>query len=171
MSRFLKVFYTELALKEPIIPTWAHPTAPGALCAARLEPDFRLHSQSHGYSDPISVDQLLTPIQTKDGQILEAPRRLLIECPHWVCRNIIALRILHAWSKEPPWPMRGTPVALTIFLPLAEMNNKKSIAHFVEKVRIFLSILFLLLIYFLMKIDLIFTAGTARQRSEQSVCE
>lgn len=65
---------------------------------------------------------------------MEAPRRLVIECAHWVGRNYLALRILHAWAKEPPWPLRGTPVAVAILLPLAEMNNKKSIAHYVEKV-------------------------------------
>lgn len=63
LSRYLKILYTELALKEPIVPQWAHPTAPGALCPARLEPDFRLHPQSHGFSDCLSVEQLLTPIQ------------------------------------------------------------------------------------------------------------
>lgn len=74
-------------------------------------------------------------LQTKDGQILEAPRRLLIECPHWAARSSLALRILHAWAKEPPWPTRGTPVALALFIPLAELNHKKTFAHFVEKVR------------------------------------
>lgn len=57
------MLYTELALKEPIIPSWSNPTTPGALSPARLEPEFRLHSQSHGFSDPLTVDQLLTPIQ------------------------------------------------------------------------------------------------------------
>lgn len=66
---------------------------------------------------------------------MEAPRRLLIECPHWAARSSIALRILHAWAKEPPWPTRGTPVALALFIPLAELNHKKTFAHFVEKVR------------------------------------
>lgn len=158
LSRYLKVFYTDLALKEPIVPQWAHPTAPGALCSARLEPDFRLHSQSHGFSESLSVDQLLTPIQvsicqrsfrrwdsfngnhfsvqTKDGQFVEAPRRVLIECPHWVSRNSLALRILHAWAREPPWPTRGTPVAISLYIPLAELNTKKGIANFVEKVRL-----------------------------------
>lgn len=65
LSRYLKILYTELALKEPIVPQWAHPTAPGALCPARLEPDFRLHPQSHGFSDCLSVEQLLTPIQVR----------------------------------------------------------------------------------------------------------
>lgn len=74
--------------------------------------------------------------QTKDGQILEAPRRLIIECPHWVARHFLAMRILHAWAKEPPWPARGVPVAVALYLPLVEMNNKKSIANFVEKVRV-----------------------------------
>lgn len=89
-----------------------------------------------------SYFRVIEPEQTKDGQILEAPRRLLIECAHWVGRNNLALRILHAWAKEPPWPTRGTPVALAIFLPLAEMNNKKSIANFVEKVSAFSFCLF-----------------------------
>lgn len=74
------------------------------------------------------------PSQTKDGQFLEAPRRLLIECPHWAARSSLALRILHVWAKEPPWPTRGTPVALALFIPLAELNHKKTFAHFVEKV-------------------------------------
>ena len=57
------MLYTDLALKEPIIPQWAQPTAPGALCPARLEPELRLNQQSHGANECISVDQLLTSIQ------------------------------------------------------------------------------------------------------------
>lgn len=53
----------EWALKEQNIPTWTNSGLPGALSPARLEPEFRLHSQSHGFSDPLTVDQLLTPIQ------------------------------------------------------------------------------------------------------------
>lgn len=53
----------EWALKEQNIPTWTNSGLPGALSPARLEPEFRLHSQSHGFSDPLNVDQLLTPIQ------------------------------------------------------------------------------------------------------------
>jgi len=53
----------ELSAKEPKIPVWAQPVAPGALCPARLEPDLRLHIQSHGLNECISVDQLLTSIQ------------------------------------------------------------------------------------------------------------
>lgn len=59
----MRLYYTELALKEPPIPSWSHPVTPGALSPARLEPEFRLHPQSHGFSDPLSVDQLLTPVQ------------------------------------------------------------------------------------------------------------
>lgn len=62
------MLYTEWALKEPNIPTWT-PTStqmPGALSPARLEPEFRLHSQSHGFSDLLTVDQLLTPIQVTE---------------------------------------------------------------------------------------------------------
>lgn len=59
---------------------------------------------------------------------------MIIECPHWVARHFLAMRILHAWAKEPPWPARGVPVAVALYLPLVELNNKKSIAHFVEKV-------------------------------------
>lgn len=70
---------------------------------------------------------------------MEAPRRVLIECPYWTGRNFLALRILHAWAKEPPWPIRGTPVALTLFIPLNELNCKKSIASYVEKVILYLN--------------------------------
>lgn len=70
--------------------------------------------------------------QTKEGPFLEAPRRVLIECPPWATRNTLALRILHAWAKEPPWPSRGTPVALTLFIPLAEL--KGSLANYISKV-------------------------------------
>lgn len=63
LSTFLKTLYLELALKEPPVPGWAQPVAPGALSAARLEPELRLHMQSHGTNEIISVDQLLMPIQ------------------------------------------------------------------------------------------------------------
>lgn len=70
--------------------------------------------------------------QTKDGPFFEAPRRLLIECPTWTARHSLGLRILHAWAKEAPWPQRGTPVALALFIPLTEL--KKGFANYVEKV-------------------------------------
>lgn len=64
LSRFLKAFYTDLALKESIIPEWAPLlTAPGSLCSARLEPELRFHPQSHGINNCISIEQLLTSIQ------------------------------------------------------------------------------------------------------------
>lgn len=44
------------------------------------------------------------------------------------------MRILHSWAKEPLWPTRGVPVAVTLYLPLIELNNKKTMANFVEKV-------------------------------------
>lgn len=65
---------------------------------------------------------------------MEAARRVAIECPHWATRHSLAVRILHSWAKDSPWPTRGQPVAVTIFLPLIELNNKKTIAHFIEKV-------------------------------------
>lgn len=72
---------------------------------------------------------------------MEAPRRLLIECPHWVGRHFLALRVLYSWAKEPLWPARGTPIAIALYFPLAELNNKKSLANYVEKVRINLKLL------------------------------
>lgn len=50
-------------MKEPIFPSWSIPVIPGAMCAARLEPDLRLHPQSHGFSDNVGVDQILVSIQ------------------------------------------------------------------------------------------------------------
>lgn len=57
------MLYTEWALREPNNPTWTNIQGPGALSPARLEPEFRLHPQSHGFSDLLTVDQLLIPIQ------------------------------------------------------------------------------------------------------------
>ncbi|XP_055851155.1 uncharacterized protein LOC129915572 [Episyrphus balteatus] len=131
LSTYLRTFYTDLSLKEPIIPPWAIPVAPGALCPARLEPELRLHSQSHGFNDTLTVDQILISLQTKEGTFLEAPRRVLIECPTWASRSSLCLRILHAWAKEPPWPAKGTPVALALFIPLSEA--KRSFSSYVEK--------------------------------------
>ncbi|XP_065074702.1 uncharacterized protein LOC135698583, partial [Ochlerotatus camptorhynchus] len=131
LARCLRNLYTELALKEPVLPTWVQPVAPGLLCPARLEPELRLHIHSHGLNECISVDQILAAVQTKDGPFLEAPRRVLIECPPWVTRSALALRILHGWSREPPWPPRGQPVALALFIPLNEI--KGSLASYVAK--------------------------------------
>lgn len=74
-------------------------------------------------------------MQIKDGSILEAPHRILIECPPWASRGNLCLRILHAWAKEPPWPIKGTPVALALFIPLSEL--KRGFANYVEKVGIY----------------------------------
>lgn len=71
-------------------------------------------------------------LQTKEGSFLEAPRRVLIECPSWASRSALVLRILYAWAKEPPWPPKGSPVALALFIPLSEI--KRSFANYVEKV-------------------------------------
>ncbi|XP_053672008.1 uncharacterized protein LOC128722185 [Anopheles nili] len=131
LANYLRTLYTELALKEPVLPGWVRPVAPGVLSPARLEPDLRLHVHSHGLNEPIGVDQILTPVQTKDGPFLEAPRRVLIECPPWATRSALALRILHGWSRESPWPPRGQPVALALFLPLAEL--KGTIASYIGK--------------------------------------
>lgn len=93
---------------------------------------------------------------------MEAPRRLIIECPHWVARHFLAMRILHAWAKEPPWPARGVPVAVALYLPLVELNNKKSIANFVEKVsklkqfQLFRKIFFLF-VFFAVRFNFLFT--------------
>ncbi|XP_050087114.1 uncharacterized protein LOC126572104 [Anopheles aquasalis] len=133
LANYLRTLYTELALKEPVLPSWVHPVAPGALCPARLEPELRLHIHSHGLNEAIGVDQILTPVQTKDGPFLEAPRRVLIECPPWVTRSALALRLLHGWSREPPWPPRGQPVALALFVPLAELSSKGTLAGFIGK--------------------------------------
>lgn len=62
LAVYLKTLYIDLSLKEPILPAWVHPVAPGALCPARLEPELRLSSSSHGLNECISVDQILTAI-------------------------------------------------------------------------------------------------------------
>lgn len=73
LSRFLRVYYTELALKEPLIPSWAQPIVPGSLSPARLEPELRLHPLSHGNNECITVDQILAPINVSPLSILTVP--------------------------------------------------------------------------------------------------
>lgn len=63
---------------------------------------------------------------------MDAPRRVLIECPPWAARSSLAIRILHAWAREPPWPPRGQPVVLTLFIPLNEL--KGSLSNYIGKV-------------------------------------
>lgn len=62
LAIYLKTLYIDLSLKEPILPAWVQPVAPGALCPARLEPELRLSSSSHGLNECISVDQVLSAI-------------------------------------------------------------------------------------------------------------
>jgi hypothetical protein len=62
LAIYLKSLYIDLSLKEPILPAWVQPVAPGALCPARLEPELRLSSSSHGLNECISVDQVLSAI-------------------------------------------------------------------------------------------------------------
>lgn len=59
----MRILYTEYALKDPNVPAWASSQIQSALCPANLEPEFRLHPQSHGLSDLLTIDQLLTPVQ------------------------------------------------------------------------------------------------------------
>lgn len=66
LAIYLKTLYIDLSLKEPILPTWVQPVAPGALCPARLEPELRLSSSSHGLNECISVDQILTAIHVSN---------------------------------------------------------------------------------------------------------
>lgn len=110
-------------------------TTPGALSAARLEPELRLCMHTHGTADHITVDQLLTAIHTKDGAAVffEPPRRVLIESPTWGTRSALALRLLYAWARGPPWPKRGAPpVALAIYAPLS-LNGGGGLAAYVER--------------------------------------
>lgn len=46
-------------------------------------------------------------------------------------RTALAFRILYAWAKEQPWPARGTPVALAIYVPLHEI--KGTISNYLSK--------------------------------------
>lgn len=98
-----------------------------------MELELRLYGPSHhGANDSITVDQILTTVTTKDGPQIEAPRRVLIDCPAWIPRTALAFRLLYAWAKEQPWPpSRCTPVALAIYIPLNEI--KGSLSNYVSK--------------------------------------
>lgn len=48
-----------------------------------------------------------------------------------MARSSLALRILHSWAREPPWPQRGQPVALAFFVPLSEL--KGTLQNYISK--------------------------------------
>lgn len=93
LAIYLKTLYIDLSLKEPILPTWVQPVAPGALCPARLEPELRLSSLSHGLNECISVDQILTAIHVSrldSGPERPMSLRLSLSRPQTDQRRIIS---------------------------------------------------------------------------------
>lgn len=147
---YFKTLYIEHAIKEPILPSWVHQIImPTTLSPARLEPELRFSSLSHGLNEIIPIDQILAPIQVrkkyetfnnitnnilqvKDGSFLEAPKRVFIECPSWMVRSSLALRILYNWAKDDvPWPQKGQPVLLALFISLNEV--KGSLQSYITK--------------------------------------
>jgi hypothetical protein len=78
LAIYLKTLYIDLSLKEPILPAWVQPVAPGALCPARLEPELRLSSSSHGLNESISVDQILSAIHVSSSCLIFLMRHNVI---------------------------------------------------------------------------------------------
>lgn len=53
---------------------------------------------------------------------MEAPKRVFIECPYYLTRSHLALRILHNWvKKDALWPQKVQAVQLALFIPLNEV--------------------------------------------------
>lgn len=69
----------------------------------------------------------------KDGSILEAPKRVYIECPIWLDRSSLALKILYNWAKDDAaWPQKSQPVVLSLFIPLNEVV-KGNLQNYISK--------------------------------------
>jgi hypothetical protein len=61
---YFKTLYVEYAVKEPILPSWAHHhMMPTILSPSRLEPELRFSNISHGLNEIVLIDQILAPIQ------------------------------------------------------------------------------------------------------------
>lgn len=50
---------------------------------------------------------------------------MLVECPSWLSKSSLALRILKSWAREPVWPPRGEalPIALGFYVPVHEVKG------------------------------------------------
>lgn len=128
LLRFLRVFYRELASRDPVHPPpWAPPLPQGSTCAANFEPALQL---GHSTTDSIRLDQIFTTVRTSEGVLYEAPRRALIEGAPGSGKTTLALKILYSWATQEDW--LGQSVQLALFVPLRELKGS-SIAHYLSK--------------------------------------
>lgn len=107
LAIYLKTLYIDLSLKEPILPSWVHPVIPGTLCPARLEPELRLSSLSHGLNECISIDQVLTAVHVSFLSFFLLARFLIKfsifsqnrpKMDHFWRRHVeYLLNVLHGW--------------------------------------------------------------------------
>lgn len=69
-------------------------------------------------------------LQTNEGSMHDAPRRVVVEGGPGSGKTTLALRLLHSWATQDDW--LGPSIELALFVPLRELRGN-SLAHYLSK--------------------------------------
>ncbi|KAK3929871.1 NACHT, LRR and PYD domains-containing protein 1-like protein, partial [Frankliniella fusca] len=126
VRRFLRAFHRELGGRDPPhAPPWAPPLPPGTTAPQRMDPCVCILTA--GERVDIRLEQILSPVRTADGGVLEAPRRVLVEAGPAMGKTTLALRLLAAWADGAPWI--PPDVTLAFLVPLRELRGNTLAAY------------------------------------------
>lgn len=126
VRRFLRAFHRELGGRDPPhSPAWAPALPAGALAPQRMDPAVCILTA--GERVDIRLEQILSPVRTADGGVLEAPRRVLVEAGPAMGKTTLALRLLAAWAEGAPWI--PPDVTLAFLVPLRELRGNNLAAY------------------------------------------
>ncbi|XP_052126070.1 uncharacterized protein LOC113203118 isoform X2 [Frankliniella occidentalis] len=127
VRRFLRAFHRELGGRDPPhAPPWAPPLPPGTTAPQRMDPAVCILTGDTQRVD-IRLEQILSPVRTADGGVLEAPRRVLVEAGPAMGKTTLALRLLAAWADGAPWI--PPDVTLAFLVPLRELRGNTLAAY------------------------------------------
>lgn len=74
--------------------------------------------------------KIILLLQTSEGVVHEAPRRVVVEGGPGSGKTTLCLRLLHCWASKDDW--FGPQIQLALFVPLRELRGN-SISHYLSK--------------------------------------